>query len=209
MRRPGKFSTASILLALGALICGLLLITSGTALAGMDEAPPPYAGPKNYVHDKPFEAPAYVPPPPPPPKTQFTDNGDGTLTNKDGLMWAQKDSYADLGKCLNWWQSAQYVKELKTGGYTDWRMPDIWEIFSIYDDTKSNVLAWDEDPTQPLHLDKQFARGAAYWYWVSDMQETDLTDCCAYSYYFVKGFSNVRRFSYCTNGGVRAVRDTK
>jgi len=178
-------------------------------LAGFGPDESPYAGPKNYIQDKPFEAPPYVPPPPPPPKTHFIDNGDGTLTDDHGLMWTQKDSYADLGLCLDWRQSNAYVEELETGGHTDWRMPTVRELYSIYDDTKSNVLAWDEDDEQPLHLDAKFSEGAAYWYWSGEKEDTDLTDCCAYTYYFVKGFVNVRRFSYCMNGGVRAVRNAE
>jgi len=124
-------------------------------------------------------------------------------------MWAQKDSYGELGQCLTWRQSHAYVQQLKTAGQTDWRMPTVKELYSIYDDTKSNVLAWDEDLREPLHLDVKFSKGSAYWHWSGEIQDTELTDCCAYAFYFVKGFVNVRRFSYCDNGGVRAVRDTR
>jgi len=168
-----------------------------------------FADASNYIQDKPFEAPPYVPPPPPKSKVHLTDNKDGTITDQNRLMWTHKDSYADLGKCLNWYQSYEYVKNLKTGGHSDWRMPTTWEMYGIYDDTVENVMAWDHDPENPLHLDKLFADGAAYWYWSGDKEDTDLTDCCAPSLYFAKGFSNVRRLSMCTNGGVRAVRNTK
>lgn len=167
------------------------------------------ADPGLYVHDKPYESPPYVPPPPPQSKVHLTDNGDGTITDHHGLMWTQKDSYADLGKCLNWKESFEYVGSLTTGGYKDWRMPTTWELYGIYDDTVENVIAWDHDPENPLHLNSLFADGAAYWYWSGDKQDTMLTDCCAPSFYFVKGFSNMRRLSMCTNGGVRAVRDTR
>ncbi len=163
----------------------------------------------NYIHEKPYGAPQYVPPPPPKSKVHLTDNKDGTLTDQKGLMWTQKDSYADLGKCLNWHESYEYVKKLETGGHNDWRMPTTWELYNIYDDTVENVMAWDHDPENPLHLDKMFADGAAYWYWSGDKQDTDLADCCAPSFYFVKGLSNIRRLTMCSNGGVRAVRNTR
>ena len=138
------------------------------------------------------------------------DNGDGTLTELNtGLMWAQADSHANLGKCLNWFQSYEYVKNLRLGGYADWRMPTIFELYGIYDDTKENVISLDHDPNHPLALDEKFADGAAYWYWSGEYEETDLTDCCAESYYFVTGMANVRRFHYCEHGGVRAVRGDK
>ncbi len=68
----------------------------------------------------PYEAPQYVPPPPRKSHLDFIDNGDGTLTETNGnLMWAKSDSYADLGKCLNWFDSMHYAKNLRTGGYAD------------------------------------------------------------------------------------------
>ncbi len=157
-----------------------------------------------------YVAPEYIPPPPPVSRLHLVDNGDGTISDPDsGLMWAQKDSYAELGKCLNWFQSEQYVNELRTAGYEDWRMPTLLELAGIYDDTKENILAWDEDPENPMALDELFAQGAAYWYWSSDYENTDLTDCCARTFYYAKGMSHVRRFTLCTNGGVRAVRTEK
>jgi len=52
----------------------------------------------------PYEAPEYVDPPKlPASKSHLKDNGDGTLTDPaTGLMWTQKDSYADLNKCLTY-----------------------------------------------------------------------------------------------------------
>ena len=156
---------------------------------------------------EPYEAPPWVPPPPPKSRVHLVDNGDGTLTEtKTRLMWTQKDSYADLGKCLNWYQAKDYVKNLKTGGYADWRLPMVFEYGMIYDDTKENNMAWDHDPDLPLHLSEQFADGAAYWYWSAEYDETDLTDCCTRIAYFVTGRAFSRNLSACTNGGVRAVR---
>lgn len=168
-----------------------------------------FAGPNPYVHDKPYEAPHYVPPPPPKSRVHLTDNKDGTITDHKGLMWTQKDSFADLGQCLNWYESYEYVKSLKTGGYDDWRMPTSWEMYVIYDDTIENVMAWDHDPKHPLHLNAMFADGAAYWYWSGDKQDTELTDCCAPFFYYVTGLSSMRRLSMCMNGGVRAVRNAR
>lgn len=170
--------------------------------------PPALAAP--YIQDQPYVAPPYVPPPPLESKIHLVDNGDGTLSAPDThLMWAQKDSYSDLGKCLNWNESDAYVKQLRTGGYTDWRMPTLKEIFSIYDNTKETVIGWDHDEEYPMRISEKFADGAAYWVWTSEHEKTKLADCCAFSFYFVKGMVHVRRLNLCAGGGVRAVRNLR
>lgn len=161
-----------------------------------------------FAEREPFVAPQYVPPPPPKSDLVLVDNGDGTVTAPDyKLMWSQTDSYAVLGKCLTWNESAEYVKNLKTGGFKDWRLPALEELGVIFDNTQENNLAWDHDPKHLMALNKMFADGAAYWYWSNDYDKTDLADCCARSLYFVTGVVHTRRLSSCDGGGVRAVRD--
>lgn len=157
-----------------------------------------------------YEAPTYVPPPPPVSRLHLIDNGDGTISDPDsGLMWTQKDSYADLDKCLNWYQSMEYVENLRTGGYDDWRIPGMSELAGIYDNTKENISSMDHDPKNPLALDEKFADGAAYWYWSSGYSETNLADCCARTLYFAGGMGHTRRLTMCNKGGVRGVRNAK
>jgi hypothetical protein len=157
-----------------------------------------------------YVAPPYVPPPPPKSTVFLVDHGDGTLsTPKYNRMWAKKDSYADLGRCLNLYEAMDYVEKLTAGGYNDWRLPGLGELAMIYDNTKESVMGWDHNPEFPLALDERFADGAAYWYWSLDIDETKLDECCARTFYFVNGFPHVRRFTSCQNGGVRAVRNTK
>ncbi len=160
---------------------------------------------------QPYEAPQYIPPPKAEPlESRLIDNSDGTISDPaTGLMWTKKDSYADLNKCLNWKDSEEYVKNLGTGGYTDWRIPTILELSTLYDHRHENVLAWDADPEYPLALDSKFEKGAAYWNWSSDCGTTDLTECCAKTFYFVNGMIQMRHFELCNNGGIRAVRDIK
>jgi len=160
----------------------------------------------------PYEAPPYEPAQKEnlPLRPELIDNRDGTLTDPaTGLMWAQKDSYADLGKCLDWNQSVGYIKDLSAGNHRDWRIPTIGELASIYDPTQENVKGWDQNPEYPLGLDRKFSDGAAYWYWSSDCGTTELTECCGKTFYFVNGMVHMRRFELCNNGGVRAVRSAK
>jgi len=60
----------------------------------------------------------------------YTDNGDGTITdNATGLMWTQDlSSYS-----MSWSDAVSYCESLTTGGYTDWRLPTVKELWSIRD----------------------------------------------------------------------------
>lgn len=161
-------------------------------------------------HPDPYEAPPYVPPPPPVSKLKLIDNGDGTLSTPDfNRMWTRADSYADLKRCLNFYEAGDYVKNLRTGGFSDWRLPAVGELAILYDSTQDNVMAWDHDNEFPMSLSNRFADGAAYWYWSNDLSETNLTDCCARTVYFVNGMAHVRRLTACKDGGVRAVRNIR
>ncbi|MEK9629457.1 MAG: DUF1566 domain-containing protein [Nitrospinota bacterium] len=157
-----------------------------------------------------YQAPPYVEPKKEPEisKLHLIDNGDETITDLDsGLLWTKKDSYADLGKCLNWQESLDYVEKLKTGGFDDWRVPTIKELSTLYDPTKENNMAWDHNPDYPLALDENFADGSAYWFWSSENKDIEKKRGCAKTLYFVKGLVHFRNLKQCNNGGVRGVRN--
>ena len=70
-------------------------------------------------------------------QNDFTDNGDGTITdNATGLMWSQSDSGMELD-----WEEALAWAEQKNAenclGYSDWRLPNAKELQSIVDYTRS------------------------------------------------------------------------
>jgi hypothetical protein len=57
----------------------------------------------------------------------YTDNGDGTVTDLNtGLMW-QKDP----GEKMTYEQAEAGAASLNLGGYTDWRLPTIKELYSL------------------------------------------------------------------------------
>jgi hypothetical protein len=61
---------------------------------------------------------------------RFVDHADGTVTdNRTGLMWATKDN----GSPINWPSALYYCQKLTAGGHTDWRLPTIAELRSLYD----------------------------------------------------------------------------
>jgi hypothetical protein len=69
----------------------------------------------------------------------FTDNGDGTVTdNVTGLMWQQSpdtdgDGDIDADDKRSYDQAVAMTSTLDLGGYTDWRLPTIKELYSLID----------------------------------------------------------------------------
>ncbi len=64
----------------------------------------------------------------------FTDNGDGTITDQaTELMWMQEDN----GEGVLWKDALSYAENMVYAGYSDWRLPDAKELQSILDYTRS------------------------------------------------------------------------
>jgi len=59
----------------------------------------------------------------------FQDNGDGTVTDLNStLMWLQGDD----GLQRPWDIAGQYCTNLPMAGHTDWRLPSLYELISLY-----------------------------------------------------------------------------
>jgi hypothetical protein len=69
----------------------------------------------------------------------YTDNSDGTITdNITGLMWQQSpdtngDGDIDADDKLTYDEAVASAGTLSLGGYTDWRLPTIKELYSLID----------------------------------------------------------------------------
>lgn len=86
----------------------------------------------------------------------FTDNGNGTITdNNTGLIWQKAD-----GGEMTFENAGAYCDNLILGGYSDWRMPDIHELVSILNHSRSN----------PAVDTFYFTKTLAEYWWSSDTQ---------------------------------------
>ncbi len=94
---------------------------------------------------------------------RFTDNSNGTiLDNVTGLMWEKAGS----GGLYNWTNSANYCDNQNTGGYSNWRLPDRYELYSL---RYTNVSpAW-----YPNNV--TIFTGTAFGYWSSTTYALDTT----------------------------------
>ena len=64
----------------------------------------------------------------------YVDNEDGTISDQaTGLTWAQADS----GQGMTWEDALKYAEALELGGHSDWRLPNIKELQSIVDYSRS------------------------------------------------------------------------
>lgn len=81
-------------------------------------------------------------------------NGDGTVTDLNtGLMWQ-----ADPGAKMQYADAIASVASFNLGGYTDWRVPTIKELYSLMDFSGRDVSAsFDESNTHPFINDEVFA----------------------------------------------------
>ena len=105
---------------------------------------------------------------------RFVDNGDGTVTDsKTGLIWAAKDN----GGHINWKNARSYCQNYKGGGHTDWRMPTLAELKSLYDPEVQNErgyhipklirttaeTCWASETRGEIAARFNFTYGREYW----------------------------------------------
>ncbi len=82
---------------------------------------------------------------------RFREKVQGTvLDTNTGLTWVMIDSGLDKRECMTFDAANKYVNRLKTGGFSDWRMPTVKEMQTFY--SGSNPLK----------------NNSARWYWSAD-----------------------------------------
>jgi len=86
----------------------------------------------------------------------YTDNGDGTVTDDNtGLVWQKSpdtdgDGYIDAGDKLTWNQAVAGAGTLTLGGFTDWRLPTIKELYSLIQFNGLDPSGWNGEDTSTL-----------------------------------------------------------
>lgn len=91
----------------------------------------------------------------------YIDNGDGTITDTiTGLMWQKTDGGEMVIE-----NAILYCDTLTLAGYSDWRLPNVKEAFSILNMQYAN----------PSLDTKVFTTSAAEYWWTSDRQFSDTT----------------------------------
>ena len=102
---------------------------------------------------------------------RFHGSPSGAVTDvQNQLLWLPKDSKQDLGKWVDWQGALAYAKimnQVYAGGFCDWRLPTKEEALNFYNETLVNV---DWEKTQ-IHIHPLFARGAAHYMWINNINE--------------------------------------
>ena len=84
--------------------------------------------------------------------SSFQDNSDGTVTDLNtGFMWQQTPDF----ERHNYYDAFDYVESLEIGGYTDWRLPTIKELYSLLN-SNGELDATNTSSSQPYLYDEYF-----------------------------------------------------
>lgn len=116
----------------------------------------------------------------------FLNNNDGTISdNATGLMWMQNDN----GSPVSWENALSYAENFSFAGYSDWRLPDIKELNSIVDYSRSPETS-NSAAINPLFNCTQIINEAGSldypYYWSSttfcSQSPTNGTDACYFCF---------------------------
>jgi len=119
--------------------------------------------------------------------SRFTAWTDIVTDNVTWLMWQK-----DWSTIKNWDNAKAYCADLNLWWYTDWRLPDLTELFSIADYSRSN----------PAIDTSKFTNTANSYYWSSTTYST--TTSYAWLVYFSYAYSSYT--SKTTDNYVRCIR---
>lgn len=87
---------------------------------------------------------------------QYHNNGDGTITDLvTGLMWSKSpdmngDGELDVTDKLTYDQAQNFASDYEVGGYADWRLPNIKELYSLILFSGKDPSGYEETSTEGL-----------------------------------------------------------
>jgi hypothetical protein len=73
------------------------------------------------------------------PQPRFSDRGDTVVDHLTGLMWTKDASVTEFP--FMWWEALAFINDMNSNcayGYSDWRLPNRKELFSLVSHTKTN-----------------------------------------------------------------------
>ncbi len=136
----------------------------------------------------------------------YTDNGDGTVTdNVTGLVWTQELSDGSMP----WSDAAGYCESLALGSSTDWRLPNIKELWSIRDFS----TGWPWVDTDYFHLVGDGSQGAQQHSWSSNYYLVDTEEAAKNVAFVVNDWTghikalDGNRFVRCVSGDEYGIND--
>jgi hypothetical protein len=117
---------------------------------------------------------------------------DGTVLDTwTNLMWAARDN----GSNINWENAKSYCENYRCGGYTDWRMPTLYELAELlYDADKSYKT---KQKNYEVHL-TEFIQLSDFCVWASDTFDSE-----AAAFEFIGGAQYLSNQSF--DGHLRAL----
>lgn len=130
---------------------------------------------------------------------RFTDNGDGTITDKQlKVIWVKDPSVIPgFEKIMNFDEAKAACENLKYAGFNSgWRMPTLQEEFSIRDYTR-------QDPARDTNV---FGGKNNNWYWTSTPCAWDFSGS---AWCVGSGGGHVLSYYRGSDGYVRPVRSSQ
>ncbi len=104
----------------------------------------------------------------------YTDNGDGTITDLvTGLMWQADPNGFNR---VSWNDAMADASSITTGGYNDWRVPTIKELYSLIDFSGSDPSGWEEQGGTDTSELEPFIDTAFFGFEYGDVQGNRVID---------------------------------
>lgn len=121
----------------------------------------------------------------------LTDNGNGSVTDSGtALMWQQGENSS-----MTWEEALSFCEGLSVASYSDWRLPNVDELTSLVDDTKTSGATIDTTLFQN-------AIPGDYWSSTTDPDHTSHAWVIDFAYGGRDGYNKKSpRYVRCVRGG--------